>query len=190
MRLPWTRVPLLQMECSSCQALYLLLIMFQRFSIFALLLGALALGSHGAHAKDSAAQSANRKAIAASYNAMDRAFLRRDTNALMSYIAPDYRAHSMNHGVFDRAAYQRVMNLMLAADVRVVSTSTKISKWQWRGPDAVVWVDSKNHLKGPRGHLVAWETTRHYWGKIGGKWMLRQEVTLAYKSLLNGKPLR
>ena len=164
--------------------------MHKRLSIFALLLCALLASSHGAHAKDSAAQSANRRAIVASYDKIERAFLNRDTRTFMSYFAPDFVAHSQNHGVFDRAAYERVMNLMLASNVRVVSTSTVITKWQWRGPDAIVWVSSKNHLKGPRGNLVSWEDTRDYWGKIGGKWQLRQEVTIAYKSLLNGKPLR
>lgn len=37
---------------------------------------------------------------------------------------------------------------------------------------------------------MTWDTTRYYCGKIGGRWQLRQEATLAYKSLLNGNPLR
>ncbi len=165
--------------------------MFQRSHFFALLLCAFALiSARPSHAKDTAAQSADRRAIAASYSAIDRSFLRGDADTFMTYFAPDFVSHSQNHGVFDRTSYETIMRAMLAANVKIVSSSTKITKFQWRGPDAVVWVDSKNHVRGPRGNLVSWESTRHYWGKINGKWQLRQEATIAYKSLLNGKPYR
>ena len=166
-------------------------LMFQRFSLFAFLLCALALNSsHVAGAKDSAAQSADRKAIVAAYGAMDRAVVKKDTDAMMKLIAPDFVAHSQDLGVFDRAAFERVWRLMEASDTSVIYSNSKITKFQWRGPDAVVWASSKSRMHSKRGTLMTWEDTRHYWGKINGKWQLRQEVTLAYKSLLNGKPLR
>lgn len=165
--------------------------MFKRPSIFALLACALALGgSHVAHAKDTAAQSADRKAITAAYGALDRAFVKKDTNAIMAKMAPDFVAHSRENGVIGRDTFERVFRLMEASDTRVIYSTSKISKWQWRSPDAIVWVDSKNRMQTPRGTIMTWDTTRHYWGKIGGRWQIRQEVTLAYKSLLNGKPLR
>lgn len=165
--------------------------MFKRHSLFALLLCALALGSsHGAHAKDTAAQANDRKAIMSAYDALDRAFVKKDTDAIMAKMAPDFVAHSRDHGVIDRDTFERVFRLMEASGTRVIYSNSTIKKWQWRGPDAVVWVDSKNRMQAPRGTIMTWDTTRHYWGKIGGRWQIRQEVTLAYKSLLNGKPLR
>ena len=165
--------------------------MFKRPSLFALFLCALALNSsHGAQAKDTAAQSADRRAIVALYDKLDRAFVKKDTNAFMAHIAPDFRGYSQNHGVFDRDGYERVMQQMEAVDTRIIYSTTKITKFQWRGPDAIVWLSSKARAQSPRGTLMSWGTSRHYWGKIGGRWQLRQEVTLAYKSLLNGEPLR
>ena len=165
--------------------------MFKRFSLFAVLLGTLALhSSHGAYAKDSATQAADRRAIIAAYDALDQAFVKKDTAAIMAKMAPDFVAHSRDNGVIDRDTFERVFRLMEASDTRVIYSDTKIKKWQWRGPDAIVWIDSKNRMQAPRGTILTWDTTRHYWGKIGGKWQIRQEVTLAYKSLLNGKPLR
>lgn len=122
--------------------------MFKRPSLFALLACALALGSsHGAHAKDSAAQVADRKAITATYDAMDRAFVKKDTNAIMSVLAPDFVAHSRDHGAIDRNTCERVFRLMEASDTRVIYSNSKITKWQWRGPDAVVWADSKSRMQ-------------------------------------------
>ncbi len=167
-----------------------MLTMFQRFPLFALLMGALFTSSHIAQAKDSAGQAADRRAIVAAYAKMDRAVVRKDTDAMMALVAPDFVAHSQSVGVVKRDAFERIWRIMAASDTRVVYSNSTINKWQWRGPDAIVWASSKSQMKSPRGTLMTWENTRHYWGKIGGKWQLRQEVTLAYKSLLNGKPQR
>ena len=164
--------------------------MFQRFPLFALALALLMGLSQTVWARDTAAQAAARKQIMAVYNRMDEATKKIDVDAMMAYIAPDFRAYSKNYGEFDREGYRRVMGLMKAAQVRVLSSSTDITKIQWRGPDAIVWVKSGVRMSGPRGTIVANETTRHYWGKINGQWQLRQEVTIDYSSTLNGKRLR
>ena len=165
--------------------------MLQRFSILASLVCALALAlSQTAHAKETAAQAANRRAIVAAYAQMDRAMRNKDVPAMMSCIAPDFQSHSKNHGVFDRAGFEQIMRAMAATDTRVISSTTQITKLQWRGPDAIVWIKSSGRMESGRGTLLTQETGRHYWGKIKGRWQLRQEVTLTYSSTLNGRPLR
>ncbi len=108
----------------------------------------------------------------------------------MLYFAPDFTSHSQTDGVFDRAGFERVIRTMEASDTQVTFSETKITELQWRGPDAIIWTSSKHRMKSGRGTLSSWENTRHYWGKINGKWQIRQEVALAYNATLNGKPLR
>lgn len=164
--------------------------MFQRFSLFALLLCALVLSSsHAAHAKDTAAQAVARKAIMAAYAAMDRASLARDTEKMMFYIAPDYMGYTLSRGTANREQLWRLTEMINNSDATVTSTKTKITKWQWRGPDAVVWVSSRTRVIGGRGVMVGNYTSRHYWGKPYRQWLLRQDVTLTRRAFQNGQLL-
>ena len=163
--------------------------MFQRFSVFILLLCALALnGSHVAHAKDSAAQAANRRAIVAAYARMDGAVLKKDITLLMSYIAPDFKYFNQRRVVSDRARFETMQRFVAQQNVRFTRSNTKITKWQWRGPDAIVWSTSRTRIVGPGGVVNASVQARDYWGKIGNRWLLRQSVELSGTSTLNGKP--
>ena len=166
------------------------LFMLQRFSIFALLLCALALTSiRPAAAKDSAAQAADRRAIVAAYKEMDRLSLARDTDGVMAYIAPDYMGYTLSRGTANREQLYQLTWMVNHSDARLVSGATKVTKIQWRGPDAVVWVAAKSRATGPRGTIVASYTSRHYWGKPYKNWLLRQDVTLTRRAFQNGKLL-
>ena len=161
--------------------------MLQRFSIFALLLCALN-SSHAAHAKDSAAQISSRKAITASYAKMDGAVLKKDINTLMSYIAPDFQYFNQQRVVSDRARFGALQQFAARQNVRFTISKTNITKWQWRGPDAIVWTTSHNRIVGPGGVVNVSVQNREYWGKIGNRWLMRQSVELGASSTLNGKP--
>ena len=154
------------------------------------LLVPLALGlTSVAHAKDSAAQAADRTAIMAAYKTMDRASLNRDTKTFMSHIAPDYMGYTLSRGTANYAQLEQLTSMINNSDARVTSSVTKITKWQWRGPDAVVWIASRTRSEGPRGAVVGNYTSRHYWGKPYRRWLLRQDVTLTRRAFQNGKLL-
>lgn len=164
--------------------------MLKQFSLFALLLCALALSSsHVAFARDSAAQTADRKAIMAIYAAMEKVSLARDTEKFMSYIAPDYMGYTLSRGTFNRDQLWRLTEILNNSDVKVTSTKTKITKFYWRGPDAVVWISSRIRAVGGRGVVVGNYTSRHYWGKPYRQWLLRQDVSVTRRAFQNGQLL-
>ena len=165
--------------------------MFQRFSLFALLLCALTLGRGPvAHAKENAAQNAGRRAIVAAQARIDRARQDRDIPAIMSYLADDFQFFSIARLAQDRETYGRIqtnfaqMSRGKASSMRVKTT---VNNWQWRGPDAVVWTTTT--LDAGRGpHSVSGIVlSREYWGKTARGWQLRQIVEHSGQLTIDGE---
>ena len=161
----------------------------KKLSFLASLLLAFALcWSAPARAKDSAAQTANRAAIIAAYERGDRALMKKDVATVVSMVAPDFHYYGTNGTVMDRAKWVQVESfLMRLPNVKFPRSETKITKWQWRGPDAVVWTSSVLQTTGPGGTSLARVQMRDYWGKTAQGWQVRQSVEISGVVRLNGQ---
>lgn len=149
---------------------------------------ALVCGHVPAHAKDSAAQAANRRAIVAVYDKTDRAIIKKDFDTLMYYIAPEARFYAKDGSSYDRATYDRITRTTWSNPrIKITDSTTKIVKWEWRGPDAIVWTRSYMRAVGPGGAMTVSSYSRDYWGKISQVWQLRQIVTLTHRVVVNGE---
>ena len=163
--------------------------MIQRFSIFALLLCALAL-ARPVSAKESAAQAADRRAIVAAYTNSNAAMMRKDISRAASFLAPDFVYHSPK-GSADRENYLRGLGLLTAMpQVRYTLARTENMRIEWRGPDAVVYSDQITQLNGPGGVAYARTKFRDYWGKTSAGWQVRQAVELSGTISINGRVYR
>ena len=166
--------------------------MLQRFSLFALLLCALTLGcGPSAHAKESAAQAAGRRAIVAAQARIDRARQNQDIPTIMSYIADDFQFYSIARLVQDRETYGRIQtNLARFSQGKASSLSrvkTTVNNWQWRGPDAVVWTTTTFGAQGGDHRMSGIVRSREYWGKTARGWQLRQIVEHSGQLTIDGE---
>ena len=164
--------------------------MLKRLSLFALLICALVLSSHGAHAKDSAAQSAARRAIVAAQARLDIARTKPDIPVIMSYIATDFHFYSIARVVQDHDAYERVQRSVSRFTKGKSSLSymkTTVNKWQWRGPDALVYTTSQFGAGSGKNRMSGMVRSREYWGKTDKGWQLRQIVELSGSLSMNGE---
>ena len=163
--------------------------MFKHFYLLALILGALTLsGVAPSYAKDSTAQAANRRALVDIYARLDQAARKKDLAIVLSYIAPETRFYSNDGSSLDREQYARIQSVTWAPPgLKIPESKTTVTKFQWRGPDAIIWTRSVTRMTGPGGTLMIYASGRDYWGKIAGKWQVRQAVTLSKRLVLNGK---
>lgn len=161
--------------------------MFKSFK-FLVLIFAFALSlSSAAHAKDTATQAANRKAIMAAYTNTNAALMRRDVERVISLCADDFVYYTKSRLAKDRAAYAQEMAISLSIpNVRYSLAKTDITKIVWRGPDAVVYSTQITQLKGPNGVVHVRTKFRDYWGKTSRGWQVRQAVELSGVTTLNG----
>ena len=164
--------------------------MYKRLSFLSLFLLALTLGSSDiARAKDSAAQISDRRAIVAAQTRLNNARMTKDLDIIMSYLADDFRLYTINRNQQDRQTYGRVQvfawNMAKNAPAPVIKTT--VSKWQWRGPDAIVWTTMTIAYKGQKGNSGGLVRSREYWGKTNKGWQLRQIVELSGKVVINGE---
>ncbi len=167
--------------------------MFQRFSVFALLVCALFASSYVAQAKDSAAQAADRRAIVAAQARLDIARTRPDIPVIMSYIADDFHFYSIARLVQDHDAYERVQRSVSRFSQGKSSLSymkTTVDKWQWRGPDALIYTTSRFGASAGRNRMNGLVHSREYWGKTARGWQLRQIVELAGSLSMNGETVK
>lgn len=168
--------------------------MFQRFSLFAPLVLALALNSSSiAHARDSSAQAKDRRAIVAAQGRIDGARERSDIPTLMNYVADDFRFYSIARLEQDRETYGRIQTNFARfsqdrppANLRV---QTSVNNWQWRGPDAVIYTTTQITAGGKGHSLSGTVRNREYWGKIGGRWQLRQLVEIMGQLTIDGETI-
>lgn len=170
--------------------------MFQRFSLFALLLCALALNSNRAvHAKDSAAQAADRRAIVAAYARIDGARTRKSVDPIAPLIADDFRFYSIARLQQDRETYLRIqvnawnIGRNIAKKDVPMRYDTKITQWQWRGPDAIVWTTLSLKTTGAGAKTTGIVRSREYWGKTAKGWQVRQIVELSGSMTMNGETI-
>ena len=167
--------------------------MLQRFSLFALLLCALAVGcGHTAHAKDSAAQSAGRRAIVAAQARLDRARQAQDIPTVMSYLADDFQFYSIARLVQDRETYGRIQTNFAQFSRGKSSTlriKTTVNNWQWRGPDAVVWTTTTLGAGSGQHSMSGMVRSREYWGKTARGWQLRQIVEHSAQLTIEGETI-
>lgn len=145
------------------------------------------------HAKDSAAQAANRRAIVAAQSRLDGARTSKNIGVIMSYLADDFRFYSIARIQQDRETYGRVQvnswNIGRSIAKRDVPMrfKTAVTQWQWRGPDAVVWTTQTFKTSSPRGEMSGLVRSREYWGKSAKGWQLRQIVELSARMTMNGE---
>ena len=142
-----------------------------------------------AHARETAAQIANRKALVTSYARIDGLVARKDVDGIMALIAPDFRLYASDGSSLDRVQYERLARISKGNAALKTSSQTTVTKVEWRGPDAIVYTDSRVQTRGPNGVLVVTGKTRDYWGAIKGRWQMRQSATLGGRVTLNGKTL-
>ena len=154
------------------------------------LLGALTIGlcSANAQAKDTAAQIAARRAIAAQYVRLEKAILIKDSNALMALIAPDFNGHLRNGMQLNRAQYEGLQKYAAATPTeRITSIRFKVEKIQWRGVDAIVWVDGTKVFP-YQGHRVEVNTqSRDYWRPSPRGWVISQSAELKTRTWVDGR---
>ncbi len=170
--------------------------MLKRSSFFALLVCALALSSsHAVHAKDSAAQSANRKVIVASYARLDQARTGKNIAPIASLLADDFRFYSIARLQQDRETYLRIqvnawnISRSIAKKDVPMRFDTKITQWQWRGPDAIVWTTLAFKTTGVGAQTSGLVRSREYWGKTSKGWQVRQVVELSGNMTMNGETI-
>ncbi len=170
--------------------------MFQRFSLLALLICALILGSCGAaHAKDSAAQASDRRAIMASYARLDGARTGKNIDPIASIIADDFRFFSIARLQQDRETYLRIqvnawnISRNIAKKDIPMRYNTKITQWQWRGPDAIVWTTLSFKTTGSGAKTSGLVRSREYWGKTSKGWQVRQTVELSGSMTMGGETI-
>ena len=168
--------------------------MFQRFSLLALLLGVLALGSsHAAHAKDSVAQAADRQTIVAAHARIDRARTSKNIDPLAALVADDFRFYSIIRLQQDRETFLRIqvnawnVSRKIAKKDVPMRYTTKVTQFQWRGPDAIVWTTLRMKTTGPGAQVSGVVNSREYWGKTSKGWQLRQIVELSGSMTMNGE---
>ena len=169
--------------------------MFKSFNFVALLFVlALSLGS-AAHAKDSASQATNRRAIVAIYARLDQARTRKNIDPIAPIIADDFRFYSIARLQQDRETYLRVqvnawnISRNIAKKDVPMRYDTKITRWQWRGPDAIVWTTLTFASSGPGGKVSGLVRSREYWGKTSKGWQVRQIVELSGRMTMNGETI-
>ncbi len=139
-----------------------------------------------AHAKDTAAQAANRRAIVAAYAQMDRALMNKDVASAMVPVADDYQGYDVTRASSGRAQMERELRLLTMRGLQIPLSKTTVSKIQWRGPDAIVWCSSLVRLRGPGGTVEMSDTSREYWGKTARGWQIRQSVQLSARVVKDG----
>lgn len=133
--------------------------------------------------KTTSAQSAARQAIVATYASYNQAYKKGDVATAMSFLAPDYEHYTLNNTRIDRATFETQMRNMwhMGLPIRIDSLDTKIQSIQWRGPDAIVVVNTEIVTGMPTKRtkpIVARTTERHYWSPTSSGWKLRQVVEL------------
>lgn len=170
--------------------------MFKRFSLLALLLCALSLGSsHAAHAKDSVAQAADRRAIVAAHNRFDQARTNKNIDPIASLVADDFLFYSIARLQQDRDTYLRIQVNAWNISRRIAKKDvpmryvTKVTQWQWRGPDAVVWTTLSLKATGSGAQVKGVVRSREYWGKTSKGWQVRQIVELSGSMTLGGETI-
>lgn len=150
-----------------------------------------------AHAAESATQRAGRAAIAAQYRAADVAVVRHDAATLAAQMAPDFKSYERDGTIADRAKNVAGLRESLSGQVygvplKFTKSQSKILSLKWRGPDAIVQVQTtmvgvaSRSNKSMRIEVVG--VSRDYWGKTARGWQLRQSVTTQMKRWINGVP--
>ena len=156
---------------------------------------ALSLSANPAHAAETAAQRAGRAAIAAQYRKIDAAIVRHDVVALVAHLAPDFKSHGPDGSVADRAQNEAALRAMLSGKVlgvkvKFIKSQSKILSLKWRGPDAIVQVQTNTVCIGGQGKKSVRSevvgVSREYWGKTARGWQIRQSVTTQMKRWING----
>ena len=170
-----------------------------KIALSALLLAAtplaFSLSATPAHAAETAAQRAGRAAIAAQYRKSDVAIVRHDVATLVAQMAPDFKSYDLDGSVANRAQSEASMRVMLSGTVmgikmKFIKSHSKILSLTWRGPDAIVQVQTTMVGIGSRGSKSARSEvvgiSRDYWGKTARGWQIRQSATTQMKRWVNG----
>ncbi len=148
-----------------------------------------------AQAVENAAQRAGRAAIVAQYKKSDEATVKHDANTLIAQMAPDYKSYDRDGSVVDREQSAAAMRTMLSGEVmgvklKYTKSQSKILSLKWRGPDAIVQVQTTMVAIGKRGNKTVRSEVvgiaRDYWGKTTRGWQIRQSVTTQMKRWING----
>ena len=156
---------------------------------------AFSLSANPARAAETAAQRAGRAAIAAQYRKSDAAVVRHDVAALAAQMAPDFKSYDLDGSVADRAQNEAALRVMLSGKImginlKFTKSQSKILSLKWRGPDAIVQVQTTMVGIGSRGNKSVRSevvgVSRDYWGKTARGWQVRQSVTTQMKRWVNG----
>ena len=169
--------------------------MFKSFKFVALLwIFALSLSS-AAHAKDSAAQAADRRAIVAARARLDQARTSKNIDLIASLVADDFRFYSIARLQQDRDTYLRLqisawnINRKIAKKDVPMRFVSKTTQWQWRGPDAILWTTLSLKTTGSGVQTSGLVRSREYWGKTSKGWQVRQIVELSGSMTINGQTI-
>ena len=156
---------------------------------------AFSLPAKPAMAAESAAQKAGRADIIQQYRLADAATVKHDVATLVAQLAPDYKGYDLDGSVEDRAQAEAALRATLSGQVNGITikftkSQSKILSLDWRGPDAIVRVQSTLVGIGRKGNkTVRVEVVgiaRDYWGKTKKGWQIRQSVALEMKRWING----
>ncbi|HEX9996472.1 MAG TPA: hypothetical protein VGB45_04955 [Abditibacterium sp.] len=150
------------------------------------------------YAAETAAQRAGRAAIVAAYKKQAQATVKKDANAIMSFVAPDYQMFMLDGTTLNRARTDAMMRQTMSEESRVSLTYLKatprIVSLTWRGKDAIVVVEmtgSGTIRSGQRSERFEQVVlSRDFWSSSPRAWKMRQQVERISKFWVNGQRIR
>ncbi|BCM89940.1 hypothetical protein IAD21_01791 [Abditibacteriota bacterium] len=134
-----------------------------------------------------------RRFVIEAYKRSDAASVRKDSQTLLSLLAPDYKGE-FNDRTVTKAGMSRNMKLMFSI-AKTIRIKTTIKTLSYQEGKITVLAQEYASLQGthPRTHkplsLVTDSTFQDVWRKTGSHWLKQHTLTLRVKSKLNGKPV-
>ncbi len=142
-----------------------------------------------AFAKETPEQIAGRKAIASLYARTDKDARKKDLRLFIDSMAPDFKYYRHEGGVLNREQFIAQQRGGVAT-VENITAISKIQKIEWRGADAIVWVDGKSQYKQQGAWIKTSGLSRDFWSKTKKGWKIRQVVEISKNTFVNGEKVR
>ncbi len=149
----------------------------------------LAFSSLPAFAKETPEQIAGRKAIASLYAQTDKDVRKKDLRVFIDSMAADFKYYRREGGVLNRGQFIAQQRGGVAT-VENLTTVSKIQKIEWRGADAIVWVDGSSQYKQQGAWIKSTGLSRDFWSKTKKGWKIRQVVEVSKNTFINGEKVR